>query len=678
MTQGSESVRFGKGTTDTVLHRFEQWARDAPEARAVVVGELTLAYGQLDARANQLAHHLLAAGLPSGGRVAIGTARQAELVVALLAVLKAGGAYVLIDVDRPRTGQRQLAAVEPFALLTDTAHLAALDNGSGLLVIRLDAEAAVIAGQPSDRPAVPPPTPATDGRTAAVVFTGAAEPRAVPIGHGRLLAAHDGWAEVARLTSEDLHLLTAGPDLTAFAAGWTRALCSGGALVLSEGAAWKPEDVAHTVFMKDVTVLHSDPAGALRLFTRDMPGGLAVEGRRSRPVPRLRSVRLLAVTGERLYLDEQQALQDRLGVGARVLNVYALTEAAGAGTYFELPQLQRPQEDPERISLLGVPFPGCEVHVLDGEIRLTPPDGGDAVPTGDLGRLRPDGLLEFGGRLRDRITRQDGRVLDPYVVESAIRTHPGFGTPVVAAVKSGEQERIAAYVVPPPEDPDRTGTTAEADLNALRRHLRERVPLSDNPTRLVRLRALPRTRTGREDREALPKPAQPGSPEQGSGKYGRSRPSKPAVPSAVGCLEACLMLPVAGFVLLLGYLLWPGSTDLTGVPNPWAFLFFVLYVFEAWAFVAGMAFLFVGRASVRRHSRGQSDGLIAAAHLAIAYLLIAWWPQDNFYRLAAKQDWPVQAALVYTFNIPLMIAAFVVVRFLSWTPAPAPDPHDES
>lgn len=91
-----------------------------------------------------------------------------------------------------------------------------------------------------------------------------------------------------------------------------------------------------------------------------------------------------------------------------------------------------------------------------------------------------------------------------------------------------------------------------------------------------------------------------------------------------------------------------------------------------------MLFLFVGRGWVRGHSRGQSDGLIAAAHLAVAYLLIAWWPQDNFYRLAAKQDWPRQAALVYTFNIPLMIAAFVVVRFLSWTPGPSADSRDES
>ncbi|HZX37397.1 MAG TPA: hypothetical protein VFF37_03500, partial [Streptomyces sp.] len=65
-------------------------------------------------------------------------------------------------------------------------------------------------------------------------------------------------------------------------------------------------------------------------------------------------------------------------------------------------------------------------------------------------------------------------------------------------------------------------------------------------------------------------------------------------------------------------------------------------------------------------SRGRPRGLTTAAHLAIVWLLASWWPQDNLYRLAAKQDWPRQAALVYTFNVPLMIAAGVVAAWAVW------------
>lgn len=128
----------------------------------------------------------------------------------------------------------------------------------------------------------------------------------------------------------------------------------------------------------------------------------------------------------------------------------------------------------------------------------------------------------------------------------------------------------------------------------------------------------------------------------------------------------------AGFVgLILTKVFWPGSTDLTGVPQPWAFLFFLLYLIECVSFGIGLVFLFRGRA--RMPLRGRGRRLTTAAHLAVAYLLMAWWPQDNLYRLAAKQDWPRQAALVYTFNIPLMIAGVVVAAYVIAKP---PKPFD--
>ncbi len=683
MTQGSESVRFGKRTTDTVLHRFEQWARDTPGARALIAGPDSLTYGELDARADRLAYHLLDRDLPPGGVVAVGTARQGELVVALLAVLKACGAYAVIDVAAPQAGRRQLTAAEPVVLLTDTAHRAALDYGSGVRVIRLD-EQAPIAGprageQPSDRPpgrsaghAVVPPA-----RTAALLFTGSAEPRAVRVGHGLLLAAHESWAEVARPAPQDRHLITAGPDVTAFAAGWTRALCSGGALVLSPRAPWKPEDIRAAVETDRVTVLHTDPAGATRLLVQDAePAAAARPGLRGAD-PACRSLRLLAVSGDRLYLDEQATLQARLRPGARVLNVYGHAECAGIGTWFELPQLPHPLDDPEEISLLGTPFPGCRVEVRGGEIRLTPPDGSDAVPTGDLGLLREDGLLEYAGRIRDRITLPDGRRLDPYPVESALRSHAGIGAAIVKGVDGPRgPRRIVAYVAPPPEAPTWPAGAPLPDIEEVRDHLAGKVLREDSPRTVIRLRALPRNAAGREDRDALPLPILPAAAARGavsrSGKYGAAAAGQEEMPlsCAVGCggVIGCLV------ALILTDFLWPGSTDLSGVPQPWAALFSLLYLFEALAFGIGVVFLFGGRARMRRQRR--SPSLTVAAHLAVSYLLLAWWPQDNLYRLAAKQDWPQQAALVYTFNVPLMIAGAVVAAYVVARPTDPFDFHD--
>ncbi|MFJ8015601.1 class I adenylate-forming enzyme family protein [Streptomyces sp. NPDC096339] len=660
MTQGTESVRFGKSTTDTVLQRFEQWARDTPDGRAVIAGYESFTYAQLDTRANQLAHHLLASGLPPGGIVAVGTTRQAELLVALLAVLKAGGVYAVIDVDTPRTGQRQLTALEPFALLTRAAQEAALDDGSGLRVIRIEAEADAIAALPAEPPQAPAP-----GGTAAILFTGGAHPRPVPVTHARLLAAYRAWAEVARLTPEDRHLITAGAALTDFAAGWTRALCSGGTLVLPVISPWKPDDILKEVESERVSVLYTDPVGADRLVVRGArpaPGiprsGSALQGN-------IRSLRLLALTGDRVFLDELDALHTRLRPGVRVLDVYGLTETAGVGTHFELPQLRGPLDDLEGLSLLGIPFPGCRVHLHDGEIRLTPPDGGDAVPTGDLGALRPDGLLEFRGRIRDRIALAD-RVLDPYPVETAIRSHPGVGRAMVTAVTDDTGvERLVAYLAPPPGDVIAWDAAAALpEIQGLRDHLAGVVLREETPRTVIRMRALPRNRAGQEDRTALPLPARH-LPE------GVARPSKFSGATGTaegpgGCAFGC-MAAVLGFVaLLLTNVLWPGSTDLTGVPFPWAPLFFVLYLCEVLAFGAGVLFLINGHRRMKH--RGLGPRRTRAAHLAVCYLLLAWWPQDNFYRLAAKHDWPQQALLVYTFNIPLMVAGLIVALFLARKP----------
>ncbi|MFJ4775887.1 AMP-binding protein [Streptomyces sp. NPDC088762] len=674
MTQGYQSVHLAEGTTDTILHRFGRWVRDTPEAPALIAGADSLGYGQLDERANRLAHHLLASGLGPGGLVAVGTTRQTELVVALLAVLKAGGAYAVVDAETPRTGRQQLAALEPlapFALLTHAPHRAALDTGTGLRAIRTD-EAAAIAERPGY---APDDAPAPGGR-AAVLFTAGSRPRPVAVTHGLLLAACDGWAELARLTPQDRHLFTARPDVTAFAAGWTRALCSGGALVLAPKASWESagtDRVRRAVTAEGVSVVHTDPAGAGALL---VDGPRPAAGARRTGPEALRPLRMATVTGDRLHLDELDAMHGRLRAGVRILNVYGLAETAGVGTCFEVPQLTDPVDEPERHSLLGRPFAGCRVDLRHGEIHLTPPGGGDAIPTGDLGLVRPDGLLEYAGRLRHRIALPGGS-LDPQPVEAAIRTHPGIGAAIVTGIDKGGERRLVAYVTPPPGDPAWDATGPLPAIYGLRNHLAGVVPRDESPHILVRLRALPRNRGGQEDRSALPLPTQPVSerPAVHGSKFAAAIRPFPGR-RGVSWFDGCLPLVIGFVALLFTDVLWPGSTDLSAVPYPWAALFFLLYVAECVSFGVGVSFLFAGHRLMKARERGRPGGHTRAAHLAASYLLLAWWPQDNAYRLAAKQDWPLQALLVYAFNIPLMIAGIIVVLYLTRAPD-SPFDHED-
>lgn len=603
-------------------------ARETPDRPAVVTGTDTLTYGELDDRTNRLARHLMAAGLAPGETVAVATVRSPDVVVAVIAALKAGGAYAVIDPHGPMDETARMLAAAGAALVVTREELRPrVDDGSGRRLVCSDTEARAIAACSPDPLDVPRSGPA------AVLFsagTTGSRRRAVVVGHTRLRAAYTAWAQVWALDPADRHLVTAAPDTPGFTAGWVRALGSGATLVLPDRPvehgswSWPAAD--------GITVLATDPATADTLLAARAP----------------HTLRLVAVGGDRITVAGQTRLQDRLAGGARVLNVYGTAEDACCGTWFETSQLAQELPDPERVSLLGRPFPGGGVDLDGGEIGLTPPGGGEIVVTGDLGVLRTDGLLEFRGRRADRVTAR-GRTVDPYPAEAALGGHPLIREAVVAA----DGDDLVAYVVP---EAGRAPGVA-----TVRAHLSGVVAEPEIPGRVVLLAELPRNAGGKPDRRVLPRWAS--DVPYGGGKGGAPM-TRADWSLALRWLAAALSLPVA---LALGAL-WPGSTDLSAVPQPWATLFAGLYLAELAAFVGGVGFLLLGRQAMLR--QGRSPGLTTAAHLAIAWLLASWWPQDNLYRLAAKDDWPQQATLVYVFNVTLMIAAAVVAAFATRRPRP--------
>ncbi|MDT0343522.1 AMP-binding protein [Streptomyces litchfieldiae] len=619
-------------------HLIERHVRASPDRVAVVTETAELRYGELDTRANQLAHHLRAAGLSPGRTVAIRMERHPDLLVAVLATLKAGGACALIDQRRgARETGRLLKSTKAVAVVTRGGLRPDFDAGRRP-VVDLDADAAAI-GAHATEPPEPGTGPADATELAAVLLTAGitGSRRAVPAGHRRLLAAYDAWAEVFALGPEDRHLVTAPADSVSFTAGWIRALCSGATLALPTGPL--NSRLLKGAWGRAVTVLDTDPGTAASVLDR---------------TPRPERLRLVAVGGERLPLAEQSRLHALLAPGVRLLNVYGPAEVAGCGTWFETDQLTAPVAEPERVVLLGRPLPGCHAEIRKGQIWLGAPDGGDLVNTRDRGAQRPDGLLEFLGRTTDSVTAR-GRTVHPYRAEAALAGHPGVREVAIAAGTGPDGTRLIAYVVPE--------KGAGPDVATLRAHLTGTVPDAEIPTTVVRLGSLPRDDAGKIDRNALPLPPQ-----------SRSRPAggkgADLSPEDVASLARWCGLPLLAlaFAVFLTDTFWPGSTDLTGVPNPWAWCFRGLYAAEWLAFAGGVTFLFNGWRALRR--LGRPLPLTVAAHLSLVWLLASWWPQDNFYRLAAKDDWPQQAALVYSFNVPLMIAAGIVVAFAVWDSDP--------
>ncbi|TCO59735.1 AMP-binding enzyme [Actinocrispum wychmicini] len=233
-------------------------------------------------------------------------------------------------------------------------------------------------------------------------------------------------------------------------------------------------------------------------------------------------------------------------------------------------------------------------------------------------------------------------------VEAELRRHPKVRECVVTRIPTGPRKNtLVAYVVA-------DGRVLPAEIRAFLSAPRMRS--SRIPQAVIPVDSLPRTGSGEVDRDGLPLPVLPGQAAGGKMAWSDLGDGQLWVVTVV----VALIFALLAFLLTDG--LWPGSTDLSLVPQPYAALFSGLYLAEWLAFGVGIAFLFMGRRRLRRLGRPQ--WLTTLAHLSVVWLLISWWPQDNFYRLASKTDWGRQAALVYGFNITLMIAAVILVAFV--------------
>ena len=174
----------------TLPELFAAQAARTPDAVAVVFEQATLSYGELDARANQLAHHLQSLGVGPETIVGLCVERSLEMVIALLGILKAGGAYLPLDPAYP--AQRIAFMLEDAGAPIVITQEALLDQlpASGARIVQVDADWSRIARQPTSAPAkrLHPDT------TAYVIYTSGSTgtPKGVAVTHGSLLTTCSG------------------------------------------------------------------------------------------------------------------------------------------------------------------------------------------------------------------------------------------------------------------------------------------------------------------------------------------------------------------------------------------------------------------------------------------------------------------------------------------------------
>jgi amino acid adenylation domain-containing protein len=504
---------------------FEAQLERSPDAVAVVFGDESLTYGELNGRTNRLARRLRAMGVGPEVLVGLCVERSLEMVVGLLGILKAGGAYVPLDPAYPKERLSFMLEDSQAPVVVTEERFRGLVSGGASEVVSLDGERESIdreSGEVQESGVEPE-------NLAYVIYTSGStgEPKGVRIAHHSLVNHCLGIRDRFELAPEDrvLQFSSFGFDVAAEEIFPTWA--SGAALVLRSDAVLDSfRDFGEFLRTRRVTVANL-PSSYWHEWVLD----LSSSGGALPPTLRLIVVGSEAVSPQRLKDWRRLA-----GGRVRWLNAYGLSETTITSTLYEPPEATagpgREEEEVDSVPI-GRPLPNTRVYVLDSELRQVPigapselfiggagvargylnrpdltserfvPDPFDPDPgarlyrTGDRGAFLGDGNLILSGRFDDQVKIRGYRV-EPAEVEQALSRHPGVReAAVVAREDEPGQKRLVAYVV-----------RGEAALGPsdLRGFLKEKLPEYMVPSAFVTLEALPLTPNGKVDRKALPAP----------------------------------------------------------------------------------------------------------------------------------------------------------------------------
>ncbi|WP_193343375.1 non-ribosomal peptide synthetase, partial [Pseudoalteromonas luteoviolacea] len=506
--------------TQPSLHSlFEARVAHTPDAIALTFEGQHWSYEQVNARANQLAHALVAQGVTANTLVGLCMERSAELIVGILAILKAGGAYVPLDPHYPTERLEYIIKDSELSLVvTEPAHVSH-EALASLSTVMLSA----VSGESTDN--LSHAVHASD--LAYVIYTSGStgQPKGVLVEHGNVTRLFKATEAQFGFDEQDVWTMFHSPafDFSVWEI-WGALIYGGRLVVIPQWLSRSPEEFYQLLVAERVTILNQTPTAFTQLIREDQrqQGELALSN--------------IIFGGEALNFVELKRWVQRHGDDSpKLINMYGITETTVHVTYKRVTQEDIAQN---RGSLIGAPISDLSLYLLNGDGELVPQGtpgemyvGGGGVTrgylnraeltserfidnpykqgdklykTGDVARYLEDGELEYIGRTDDQVKIRGFRIeLSEIEQNLSALEQVRVSTVIVREDKPGQKQLVAYAVLNEEAQGEEAQKLAQQQLRA---QMESVLPAHMVPAIFVLMPVMPLTQNGKVDKRALPVP----------------------------------------------------------------------------------------------------------------------------------------------------------------------------
>jgi amino acid adenylation domain-containing protein len=492
---------------DMCIHQLvEAQAARIPDALAIQVAEQRLTYGQVNERANQIAHLLRSLGVGPDTCVGVCMQRSPEAIISQLGILKAGGAFLMLDPEYPQERLHFLLEdAQVRVVLTQQKHRMQLPVREKIAVIALDVPVDPLLGWSAQNLS----TSATSTNLAYIIYTSGStgRPKGVQIQHNGLVNVATWYGSTFKIQEQDraTHLATLTFDASVLEI-WP-CLAAGASLhLVDEETRVHPHSLMRCLIEHSITIAFLPTPLGEAILQEDWPDRTPL--------------RVLTMGGDRLMRGPGAAIP------FEVYNLYGPTESSIVATWTLVPPASENKLPP-----IGRPIANTRIYLLDQQLALVPigaigelyiggdglargylnrpeltaacflqdpfdqQDGSRLYRSGDLARYQQDGSLEYIGRTDNQVKIRGLRI-ELLEIETTLAQHPAVKTAVVLARENDRQEKqLLAYILPEQQP--------SLDKSDLHHFLHQKLPAYMIPATIVVLEKLPLMPSGKVDRRAL-------------------------------------------------------------------------------------------------------------------------------------------------------------------------------